>query len=232
MESLFKALSGRPIAYYRTYAVITGSVTAGVMLSQIMYWWSAMKENEFYKANEEFADELGLGSKEFKTAKATIKRLGFVEMTLKGTPPRTYYSPQIETIAKALGVEIGPINWTETDQLNGPKGPNQSGQNGPNTNTENTSETTTESVDSLYEIFKEKIYPKSRLTAGSRKKIETRLKSWTFEELKQAIDGFSGSSWWMSHNRRRGVEWFFRSDDQIDRFINLKDEAEGGIRTI
>ena len=66
------------------------------------------------------------------------------------------------------------------------------------------------------------INSKSRLTDSAKKKIKTRLKSYTVPELKDAIGRFSVTEWWMEENSRRGLAWFFNSDDRIDQFLNLK----------
>ena len=72
----------------------------------------------------------------------------------------------------------------------------------------------------LLSFFKEKIY-NCRLTDAAKDKIRTRLKTFTKEQLLQAIENFSKDSWWMEHNSRKGMAWFFKSDDRIEQFINM-----------
>jgi hypothetical protein len=65
---------------------------AGVLLSQVMYWDSKMKGNEFYKNDSEFMQETRLTQSEFKTAKKIITDLPFITIQRKGVPCRTWYS--------------------------------------------------------------------------------------------------------------------------------------------
>lgn len=79
-----------------------------------------------------------------------------------------------------------------------------------------------ESLKKIYEHYTEKINQDSRLTDGAKARIKTRLKTYKESELLLAIDNFSESRWWMDHNASRGVAWFFKNDDHIDQFLNLK----------
>lgn len=92
MKDVLLALDQQPIAVYPIYIDITGSMTAGVLLSQVMYWDSKMKGNEFYKNDAEFMQETRLTQSEFKTAKKIIGDLPFITIQRKGVPCRTWYS--------------------------------------------------------------------------------------------------------------------------------------------
>lgn len=83
-----------------------------------------------------------------------------------------------------------------------------------------------ETVKKIYEHYTEKINKSSRLTEGAKAKIRKRLESYTDEELIRAMDNFSESKWWMDNNAYRGVAWFFKNDDCIDQFLNLKSEKK------
>ena len=115
IKSLLKALAQRPIAYQKIYTLITGSITAGLLLSQIVYWWYS-KEREFYKTDKAFRDELAMSHKEFKTAKSKLKKLKLITTAIRGVPRKTFYRLE----ESALLAQIS--NWAERDQLNGPKG--------------------------------------------------------------------------------------------------------------
>lgn len=75
----------------------------------------------------------------------------------------------------------------------------------------------------IYNFYQLKINKLSKLTDQAKLKIKARLKVYSVEELKSAIDKFSQDKWWMENNSHRGVAWFFHSDDRIDQFINLKE---------
>lgn len=79
-------------------------------------------------------------------------------------------------------------------------------------------------ISDIYKLYSEKINSKSRLTNSAKKKIMTRLKEFSSEDLKRAIMNFSRASWWMKNNARRGVTWFFHTEDRIDQFLNLEAE--------
>ena len=125
IKSLLKALAQRPVAYQKIYAQITGSVTAGLLLSQIVYWWDAV-EREFDKTDSDLRDELAMGSKEFKNAKSKLKKTGLVKMKLKGVPRRTFYRLDKSALLEQIS------SWAQRDQLKDePKGTKQLGRKGP-----------------------------------------------------------------------------------------------------
>jgi len=125
INMLLKSFSQRPIAYQKIYAQITGSVTAGLLLSQIVYWFYAVGEREFYKTDKEFRDELAMGPREFKTAKSKLKKLELAKITVKGIPAKTYYIfEETELLARIY-------SWAETHQLVESKCTKRKGQNAP-----------------------------------------------------------------------------------------------------
>lgn len=87
--SILKLLNQRPIAYYPIYREITGSTTAGILLSQLICWFS--KKDKFYKTDKEIIEETMLTKKELEAAKKKIKKLSFIKVTREGIPAKTYY---------------------------------------------------------------------------------------------------------------------------------------------
>jgi Helix-turn-helix domain len=71
----------------------------------------------------------------------------------------------------------------------------------------------------IYDHYKQRIQPQSRLCPFA--KIRARRKTFSRDDLFEAIDRFASEPWWMRHNARQGADWFFRSDAQIERFMNL-----------
>ena len=125
VKLLLKSLCERPVAYHRIFARITGSVTAGLLLSQIVYWWGAMEEKEFWKTDKDLTEELTMGQKELKNAKAKLKKLGIIRTVLKGVPCRTFYRLEESTLLAQIS------SMAEKANLDKPKGPNLIGRNGP-----------------------------------------------------------------------------------------------------
>ena len=81
--------------------MITGSLTAGIFLSQLMYWYSKMNR-PFYKTDEEFADELCMTKKEVRGAKEYIKKLPFIKTKMVGVPPKTQYHVDFDSYVTTM----------------------------------------------------------------------------------------------------------------------------------
>jgi len=88
-KAILQQLNQRPIAYYPIYRQLTGSTTAGILLSQMMYWFS--KKDKFFKTDSELMEETMLSERELKTAKIVLKKLNFLTITREGIPAKTYY---------------------------------------------------------------------------------------------------------------------------------------------
>jgi len=86
---VLRALNCRPIAFYPLYRAVTGSTTAGIVLSQLMYWFS--KSDRIYKTDTDIQNETGLSENELRSAKTRIKKLPFIRVTLEGIPAKTFY---------------------------------------------------------------------------------------------------------------------------------------------
>jgi hypothetical protein len=77
-------------------------------------------------------------------------------------------------------------------------------------------------IGKVYENYRQRINSNAKLTDKGRKKILTRLKSYSVDDLSQAMANFSADNWWVENNAHRGVAWFFDSDDRIEQFLLLK----------
>ena len=132
---LLDVFSERPIAYYPIYAKLCKSVTAGILLSQLMYWNKKMAGKEFYKTDEDLRSELYLGQYELTGAKEKLKSLKIISLTRKGVPAKTYYNINIDIL-------IGSItSYLETTELVMGKPQNLFPENHRTIYTENTQET-------------------------------------------------------------------------------------------
>lgn len=80
-------------------------------------------------------------------------------------------------------------------------------------------------IESIVEHYKGKIKENTNITKAALDKIETRMKEVGKDKLIDAIDRFAGDVWWMEHNRDRGLVWFFRSEAQIARFLEIEPHA-------
>lgn len=74
----------------------------------------------------------------------------------------------------------------------------------------------------IYTLYKEKINSNAKCLEKANTKIRVRLKNFSYEELKKAINNFSKNKWQMEHNAGRGMVWFFHSDERIENYLNMK----------
>ena len=139
MKNFLINLNQRPIAVYPIYIKLTGSVNAGLLLSQIMYWYGAMKGKTFYKSDAEIMEETMLSVNELRHAKLRLKQMSFIKITLHGIPAKTHYTID----DKLLISEINECSLVESTKLNKSK-PRNYNSDFNETNTENTTENTTE----------------------------------------------------------------------------------------
>lgn len=138
MQKLFLELNQRPIAFYPAYARIAGSVKSGLLLSQLMYWWGAMRGKEFYKTDKEIMAETALSRMELGKAKKDLVDAGFIACIKKGMPSKSYYEVNQTAIIEAITSE------RETRPLEGVKHGDLSAGNTPTYYTENNTESKTD----------------------------------------------------------------------------------------
>jgi hypothetical protein len=127
---LIRELNDRRISYLPIYRDATGSITAAVLLSQIMYWYNQkMRQTKdtdgtFWHTDEQFLQETRLTPNELRSAKKRLKKLPFLSVTRKGIPPRTFftidfdeYREFMEDVCFALteGEEEGEIHELEDE---------------------------------------------------------------------------------------------------------------------
>ncbi|GIW67856.1 MAG: hypothetical protein KatS3mg096_724 [Candidatus Parcubacteria bacterium] len=79
-KQVLKKLHQKPVLYYPAHAKIMGSVSGGVLLSQLLYWWSNIEGDEFWHTNEELQKETGLSAAEIKVNKKKLIELGIFEI--------------------------------------------------------------------------------------------------------------------------------------------------------
>ena len=80
-------------------------------------------------------------------------------------------------------------------------------------------------IQELYIYFKERINSSVTLTEKAQVKITCRLNKYDINQLKLAIDRFAGCKWRMDNNKDKPLSWFFKSDEQIETFLLLKQDT-------
>lgn len=120
--------SPRLIGYNPMIAKVLGSVTAGVLLAQLMYWSETMTEAAmkkghefdgwFYKTGQDLYNETGLSRYEQETARRRLRNLGIIQEERKGLPARLYYQVNWQALIEVLGGEPEQ-EWDDAPDKNG-----------------------------------------------------------------------------------------------------------------
>jgi hypothetical protein len=143
MKEILIKLNQRPIAVYPIYIKITGSVTSGLLLSQIMYWYSAVNGRVFYKSDAEIMEETMLTANELRSAKLRLKSLSFMNMYLKGVPARTHYEIDADLLFSEIN-KSSLVKSTKLDKLNSLNSVSDINETITESTTENTTKNTTD----------------------------------------------------------------------------------------
>lgn len=106
VSNLLEQFGARPVAFYASFARISGSITAGLMLSQIFFWanhpTSKKDRGWFFKTADKWKEETQLSRSELETARKRLLSQGLIEERLWGNPARLHYRLNLEALASAL----------------------------------------------------------------------------------------------------------------------------------
>ena len=102
-KKLLEVLSIKPIAFNPLLAKAIGSVKAGLLLSQLLYWWGKGQNPEWiYKTIDEIEEETALSRYEQDGAIQKIKNLKLVEVKRKGIPAKRHFKLNLGNISKLV----------------------------------------------------------------------------------------------------------------------------------
>lgn len=155
-------LGDKPIAFHPIFARVTGSVTAALFLSQLLYWWCRRTGDSVYKTREEWEEETTLSADRQRSAIRRLTKLGILRVELLGLPARNHYFVNEETLLRlvqdALESRESPRTSSGIFQRQPVGFSDNSRSDFPTTNTENTTENTTEnrkdmSADADFALF-------------------------------------------------------------------------------
>ena len=179
MKQILRELNQKPIAYYPVYRKITGSTTGGILLSQLMYWFS--KKDKIFKIDKEIMEETLLTEKELKNAKRLIKNLDFIAVSREGLPAKTYYEIDWEKFENCLKDDYKTVQTSddETAKQDCPNGPNSMEPKGQTYIVKSLTETTTEKKS------KKKIFTSDDLVVAQ----------YLFEKIKGIYAGAKEPNW-------------------------------------
>ena len=96
-------LSTRPIAFNPDLAKALGSAKAGLLLSQLLFWWDKGNDkNWIYKTIEQMEDETALSRAEQDTAIKICKKFNLLKVVRKGIPAKRHFWLDIPKIVDLL----------------------------------------------------------------------------------------------------------------------------------
>jgi hypothetical protein len=103
-RAIYNILQEKTVAYNPGIAKALGSVKAGILLAQLLYWQGKGRNKEWtYKTIEEMYEETALSRKEQENAIAICKRKGVLMVIRKGIPPRRHFNVNIEKLIELIG---------------------------------------------------------------------------------------------------------------------------------
>ncbi|TCJ15191.1 hypothetical protein EZJ19_07735 [Parasulfuritortus cantonensis] len=101
-------LGQRCVAYHPRLVQLTGRVTAGLMLSQAIYWTKRLAMTEparlgwFWKTREDWRNECGLSRREQDRSRVILKELGLWQEKRVGMPAKVWYRVDLDTLGRLL----------------------------------------------------------------------------------------------------------------------------------
>lgn len=96
-------LNEEPIIIYKPiYAQMFGSVGAGLLASDLIYWSKTMKHGQFYKTDEDLCIETGMKIKQLRAAKKEIIDSGVFSIEVKSLPARTFYQIHLDKLINLI----------------------------------------------------------------------------------------------------------------------------------
>src|SRR5678815_889576 len=88
---LFDQLNGQTYNINPLYIDLTGSVTAGYLLTQLIFLSRAFKYKPFYRTDNELREAYRLGQKELMNNRNKLVSLGLISTQRQGIPAKLYY---------------------------------------------------------------------------------------------------------------------------------------------
>ncbi|WP_235201034.1 hypothetical protein [Pseudomonas syringae] len=150
-------LAGSAVAVYPAFRRVLGlSASAAQFLSQAVYWTEKTDDGWFYKTESEWEEEIGLSSKEVRTARRHLSQIDLLDEVRKGVPAKMHFRVDTDLLLSYLSGEMsipvvtkgqnkscpnGTTGSTQTAQQVLPKGADKCDRNG-TTITETTQEIT------------------------------------------------------------------------------------------
>jgi hypothetical protein len=102
-SKIIKAIGLKPIAYNVALAYIADNVYAGLFMSQLLYWHNKGSNPNFvYKTIQELQKETWLSRSQQDIAIRIWKRLGVLEVEVRGIPPKRHFKVKKDDLFKLI----------------------------------------------------------------------------------------------------------------------------------
>jgi hypothetical protein len=117
LQSLAMATGKYFVTYFPVLTKVCDNPKAALMLGHAIYLTRNMLSDEasrqgwFWKSQEEWFKSTGLSLREQASARDCLLALGFIEERRAGMPARLYFRINLETLGRALAVEVNS-QWT------------------------------------------------------------------------------------------------------------------------
>jgi len=101
---LLGTLLDRPVGFHRALADVGGGATAGLFLSQALYWSRRTTDRAgwFWKTQQEWQAETALTRREQETARARLRATGVLQERHAGVPAKLYFRVDLARLAALL----------------------------------------------------------------------------------------------------------------------------------
>lgn len=104
-------LGEKPVLFNPALGRIAGSATAGLFMSQLLYWWGkGREENCIFKTIEEFKKETCLTRSEQATAIKRWKKLEVLRVENRGVPQKRHFYLNVDDLVGLLEKEAAKKN--------------------------------------------------------------------------------------------------------------------------
>ena len=106
-STVLELLGARPILFNPVFARMSGSITSGLILSQLLFWQSIVGNDIwFYKTIDELEEETCLTRSQQDTALAFWKESGIVKIEIRGVPAKRYFMVDISTLIESVNAKF------------------------------------------------------------------------------------------------------------------------------
>ena len=192
IKALISQTSGQKntLTIPKIYVELTGDLTTALLLNQIVFYSDKSKRNDgyFYKTYKEWEKEILLTERQVRNSANKLKKTGLIEtkvMKANGSPTVHYklnYDKLVDLILTKCQIRNLQNVRNETDKTS------------ESLTEEYNIRNTTEDIyiREIYEHWNSKgIIKHRKMNAQMKSHINARLKEYSFEELKKAIDNYA-----------------------------------------